>query len=498
MAKLSNSLSLCLWYSFLVLGSCFTFREQPQQNECQLDQLESLQPDNVIKSEAGRVETWNPNHKQFRCAGVALTRCILEQHALKIPSYSNSPQLIYIQRGRGMFGIVIPGCANTYEEAQLSESGKIWRSRDRHQKIRQFEQGDLIAVPPGLAFWMYNNENDPVEAISLLDTSNYINQLDRMPRKFYLAGNHEQEFLRYQQQQLEEEERQHGSHQEGQQQQRGSDNVVSAFDRALLAQALNTDEEIVGEIQQKNVKSEGGIIRVSGSGLHIFHPPSRTQRPRKQKGEQEDEELEGEEQQQSKQQERGQEGREGESGSDNGLEETLCSLRLHQNIGPSASPDIHHPQAGSLKTVTSYDLRVLKLLKLSAEFGSIRRNALYVPHYNLNAHSIVYALEGRAEVQVVDSNGKLVYNQELRQGEVLTVPQNYAVAIRSESNQFSFVAFKTHDMAMMSTLAEQMQAWPEEVVACVYRLRREQARQLKNNIPLHYLLPPQQSRRPVA
>ncbi|XP_028791711.1 glycinin G3-like [Neltuma alba] len=498
MAKVSNSLCICLWFSFLVLGSCFNFRDQPQQNECQLEQLEALEPDNVIKSEGGRVETWNPNHRQFRCAGVALTRCVLEQHALKMPSYSNSPQLIYIQRGRGMFGIVIPGCANTYEEAQLSLSGRTWRSRDRHQKIRLFEQGDLIAVPAGLTIWMYNNHNEPVEAISLLDTSNYMNQLDRTPMKFYLAGNHQQEFLRYQQQQQEREEQLHGGRREGPQQQQKGGNVVSAFDRALMAQALNTDEETVSEMQRQNVRSEGGIMRVSGGGLHIFHPPPRKQRPRPRQGEQEEEEeLEGGEEQQE-QQERGQEGREEESGNENGLEETLCSIRIHQNIGPSASPDIYHPQAGSLKTVTSYDLRVLKLLKLSAEFGSIRRDALYVPHYNLNAHSIVYALEGSAEVQVVDANGKLVYSQELRQGQVLTVPQNYAAAIRSRSKQFSFVAFKTHDVAMMSTLAEQIRSWPEEVVARVYRLRREQARQLKNRTPLHYLVPPQQSPRAVA
>lgn len=96
MAKLSLTLSLC----FLLLGSCLALQfHQPQQNECQFDSLDSLQPDNLIESEAGRIETWNPNHKQFRCAGVALSRCTLERNALRLPSYSNAPQLFFIRRG---------------------------------------------------------------------------------------------------------------------------------------------------------------------------------------------------------------------------------------------------------------------------------------------------------------------------------------------------------------------------------------------------------------
>lgn len=104
MAKLlALSLSLC----FLLFSGCFAIREHqphqkqhPQQNECQLEQLNALEPDNRIESEGGIIETWNPNNRQFRCAGVALSRCTLQRNSLRRPFYSNAPQEIFIQQGQ--------------------------------------------------------------------------------------------------------------------------------------------------------------------------------------------------------------------------------------------------------------------------------------------------------------------------------------------------------------------------------------------------------------
>lgn len=98
MAKLlALSLSLC----FLLFSCSLALREQqPQlQNECQLERLSALEPDNRIESEGGIIETWNPNNKQFRCAGVALSRSTLQRNALRRPFYSNAPQEIFIQQG---------------------------------------------------------------------------------------------------------------------------------------------------------------------------------------------------------------------------------------------------------------------------------------------------------------------------------------------------------------------------------------------------------------
>lgn len=85
--------------------------------------------------------------------------------------------------GKGVFGTVFPGCAETFHEAeQESQQGQSRKFRDRHQKIHHFKEGDMIAVPTGIAFWIYNNGENPVVAVSLLYTDSYHNQLDLMPR----------------------------------------------------------------------------------------------------------------------------------------------------------------------------------------------------------------------------------------------------------------------------------------------------------------------------
>lgn len=105
-----------------------------------------------------------------------------------------------------------------------------------------------------------------------------------------------------------------------------------------------------------------------------------------------------------------------------------------------------------------------------------------VPHWNLNAHSIVYAIRGVARVQVVDQRGQTVFEGEMREGQVLTVPQNFAVVKRAEKQRFEWVSFKTNDNAMISTLAGRtsaIRAIPAEVLANAFRVSVEDARRIK-------------------
>nr|CAA38758.1 legumin A2 primary translation product [Vicia faba var. minor] len=496
MAKLlALSLSLC----FLLFSSCFALREQSQQNECQLERLDALEPDNRIESEGGLIETWNPNNRQFRCASVALSRATLQRNALRRPYYSNAPQEIYIQQGNGYFGMVFPSCPETFEEPQQSEQGEGGRYRDSHQKVNRFREGDIIAVPTGIVFWMYNDQDTPVIAISLTDIGSSNNQLDQMPRRFYLAGNQEQEFLRYQ-------------HQQGGKEEQDNDgnNIFSGFKRDFLEDALNVNRHIVDRLQGRNEDEEkGAIVKVKG-GLSIITPPERQARhPRGSRQEEDEDEDEKEERQPShhksrrgededdKEKRHSQKGESRRHG-DNGLEETVCTAKLRLNIGSSSSPDIYNPQAGRIKTVTSLDLPVLRWLKLSAEHGSLRKNAMFVPHYNLNANSILYALKGRARLQVVNCNGNTVFDEELEAGRALTVPQNYAVAAKSLSDRFTYVAFKTNDRAGIARLAgtsSVINDMPVDVVAATFNLERNEARQLKSNNPFKFLVPPRESQK---
>ncbi|CAJ2632984.1 legumin A [Trifolium pratense] len=492
---LALSLSLC----FLLFGGCLALREQPQQNECQLERLNALEPDNRVESEGGMIETWNPNNRQFRCAGVALSRATLKRNSLRRPFYSNAPQEIFIQQGNGYFGMVFPGCPETFEEPQESQQGEGRRFRDRHQKVNRFREGDIIAVPTGVVFWMYNDQETPVIAISLTDMGSSQNQLDQMPRRFYLSGNHEQEFLRYQKQQVKGREEQDNE----------GNNIFSGFKRDFLEDALNVNRHIVDRLQGKNEDEEkGAIVKVEG-GLSIMSPPERQPRHHSGSRQEEDEERwqprphkSRREQEQEDDEKHGRPHHKGGSRwQDNGLEETICTARLHQNIGSSSSPDIYNPQAGRIKTITSLDLPVLNWIQLSAEHGSLHKNAMFVPHYNLNANSILYALKGRAWIQVVNCNGNTVFNGELEAGRALIVPQNFAVAAKSLSDRFTYVAFKTNDNAAIARLAgtsSTLSGMPVDVIAATFNMQRNEARQVKSNNPFKFLVPPRESERRAA
>jgi len=101
--KLTNTMrkfSLSLLSLSLLLFTCLATRSEFERfNQCQLNNINALEPDHRVESEAGLTETWNPNHPELQCAGVSLIRRTIDPNGLHLPSYSPSPQLIFIIQG---------------------------------------------------------------------------------------------------------------------------------------------------------------------------------------------------------------------------------------------------------------------------------------------------------------------------------------------------------------------------------------------------------------
>ncbi|KAG5246345.1 legumin family protein [Salix suchowensis] len=390
-ALLSFSLFLVLFHGSLGLTAD---RSRNHQGQCQLDRLNALKPDNRVRSEAGLTESWDPNHDQFQCAGVAVVRRTIEPNGLLLPSYSNAPQLVYIVQGRGVAGTLMPGCPETFQESQESQGQGSRGLQDQHQKVHRFREGDVIALPAGVAQWCYNDGNERVITVAVLDVANNANQLDDM-----------------------------------------------------------IDEQVARRLQNESDR-RGNIVRVKG-GLQIVMPPSLRQ-------DEHEQEHRGEHR--------------------NGLEETMCTMRIRENIGDASRADVFTPEAGRISTLNSHKLPILRHIQLSAERGVLYNEAMMVPHWNLNAHSIIYGIRGQAHVQVVDHSGRTVFDGEMREGQVLTVPQNFAVVKRSDQQNFEWVSFKTNDNAMISPLAGRtsaLRAMPAEVLANAFRISVEDARRIK-------------------
>ncbi|WJX12211.1 Legumin type B [Trifolium repens] len=579
------SFSLLLFTSFAIRSDRSEF---DRFNQCQLDNINALEPDHRVESEAGLTETWNPNHPELQCTGVSLIKRTIDPNGLHLPSYSPSPQLIFIIQGKGVLGLSVPGCPETFEELQSSQSRQGSRQqpqqRDSHQKIRRFYKGDIIAIPAGIPYWTYNHGNEPLVAISLLDTSNDENQLDSTPRVFYLGGNPEAEFPETQEEQQGRHQQRHkerfpagrrgGQHQQEQESEEQNDgnSVLSGFSSEFLAQALNTNEDVAKRLQSPRDK-RNQIVRVE-DGLRIISPewqqedeeeeersrweededersPSRwekeqderrTRHGRKQRqgDESEDEKEEdrrilrhhkqGEDEREEErypgrhhkhsEDEREEERYPGRHGHDekdedededeeyephrrseqkrskgereNGLEETICSAKIRENIARPERADLYNPRAGCISTVNSLTLPILRRLRLSAEYVRLFRNGIYAPHWNINANSLMYVIRGQGRVRIVNNEGNAVFDDRVRKGQLLVVPQNFVVAQQAENEEgFEYVVFKTNDRASVSHVKQVFSATPAEVLANVFGLRLNEVTQIKSNWNRSPLVQPQ-------
>lgn len=449
MARVSSLLSFCLTLLILFHGYAAQQGQQGQQfpNECQLDQLNALEPSHVLKSEAGRIEVWDHHAPQLRCSGVSFARYIIESKGLYLPSFFNTAKLSFVAKGRGLMGKVIPGCAETFQDSsefqpRFEGQGQSQRFRDMHQKVEHIRSGDTIATTPGVAQWFYNDGQEPLVIVSVFDLASHQNQLDRNPRPFYLAGNNPQGQVWLQ-----------GREQQPQK------NIFNGFGPEVIAQALKIDLQTAQQLQNQD-DNRGNIVRVQGP-FGVIRPPLRGQRP------QEEEEEEG---------------RHGRHG--NGLEETICSARCTDNLDDPSRADVYKPQLGYISTLNSYDLPILRFIRLSALRGSIRQNAMVLPQWNANANAILYVTDGEAQIQIVNDNGNRVFDGQVSQGQLIAVPQGFSVVKRATSNRFQWVEFKTNANAQINTLAGRtsvLRGLPLEVITNGFQISPEEARRVKFN-----------------
>ncbi|KAK4366080.1 hypothetical protein RND71_013960 [Anisodus tanguticus] len=446
---------LCFSLTFLLVlhGTFAQQRYQQQQGQCQLNRLNPQEPTVLIKAEAGVTELWDQNNQQFQCAGVSLIRHVIKSRGMLLPSYLNTPLLAYVEQGRGFYGILNSGCPETFQSSQKFQQGERGagsRFQDRHQRIGQFRQGDIIAFPAGAAHWAYNEGNEELVLVVFEDSGNNANQLDQTSRRFFIAGNP---------QQGEQKQGQQGTH--GlRKEQFQSGNVFSGFESELLAEAFGVDIETARKLQGQN-DMRGHIVNIE-QGLRVVRPP-----------------FSQEQEEREERQEQGQYGPRM-----NGIEETICSAKVRQNIDNPARADVYNPQAGRFTTVNSFTLPILSFLRLSAARGVLYKNSIMAPHWMTNAHSIIYITKGEARIQIVDHRGQAVLDDRVRRGQVVIVPQNYAVVKHTENEPCEWVAFNTNDNAMLNTLSGRTSAirgLPVDVIANSYQISRDEARRLKFN-----------------
>ncbi|XP_006647142.1 glutelin type-B 4-like [Oryza brachyantha] len=421
--------------------------------DCRFDRLQAFEPLRRVRSEAGVTEYFDERNEQFQCTGTFVIRRVIEPQGLLVPRYTNTPGVVYIMQGRGSMGLTFPGCPATYQQQfqQFLPEGQSQsqKFRDEHQKIHQFRQGDIVALPAGVAHWFYNEGDTPVVALYVFDINNSANQLEPRQKDFLLAGNNNREQQVY------------GRSIE----KHSGQNIFSGFNHELLSEALGISTLAAKRLQGQN-DHRGEIIRVR-NGLQLLKPTFTQQ--------QEQAQSQYQVQYSEKQQ---------ESTRCNGLDENFCTINARLNIENPSRADTYNPRAGRITHLNNQKFPILNLVQMSATRVNLYQNAILSPYWNVNAHSLVYMVQGHARVQVVSNLGKTVFNSVLRPGQLLIIPQHYVVLKKAEREGCQYIAFKTNANSIVSQLAGKnsiLRAMPVDVVANAYRISREQARDLKNN-----------------
>lgn len=268
--------------------------------------------------------------------------------------------------GQGIIGTVLPGCPESYQSFQQSEqqqqqeeeSAESFRPRDRHQRIDQYRQGDIIALPPGVAHWCYNDGDAPLVTFTVFNLQHSDNQLDLQHRvsenknpfifiygriistssklvtlqEFLLAGRE-----RRSQQSVQEQE---------------TDirrvNLLAGFDTDELTKVLRATRETVQSIQSDNDR-RGHIVFVQ-QGFHVSRPARQQQ-----------------------QQECGSNEDEKKKMASNTFTDAVCSLRIRENINDPSGADVFTPRGGRITNVNSQKFPILKYLQMSLLRGVLYR-----------------------------------------------------------------------------------------------------------------------------
>ncbi|KAJ0948012.1 putative 11-S seed storage protein, plant [Helianthus annuus] len=210
--------------------------------------------------------------------------------------------------------------------------------------------------------------------------------------RFFLAGNSQGEQV----QQIEQP-RSWENLQQDRSLKKGSDNIFKGFTTETIAESFNVDHE-TAELLRGESDQRGHIVFVE-KGLQVIQPPMRH----------EEQEYRG-------------------GPRANGVEETICSMKLRVNIDDPSEADLYNPQAG--RCTRSQQLQVPH----SSVFATQRRKRCSpqechsVTTLDNECHNIIYVTDGYMRIQIVNDQGQEVFNDVLQEQQLVVVPQNFAVA----------------------------------------------------------------------
>ncbi|KAK8458468.1 hypothetical protein SEVIR_3G383500v4 [Setaria viridis] len=367
--------------------------------EFAFDRLRPLDPLPEVRAEAGTLQYFDDPNQQLTCAGVFFVRIVVDDRGLVLPRFNDGGTLIFTVQGRGVVAVAFPGCGG--------------------EKRYRFAQHDVIAVPPGVPAWIYNDDggNGPLEIVVLFTISGKANQLEPQHRDFSLAGSNGDR----------------------------SKNIFNGFAVESLSRSLRISQYLA-TIVQGQMDQRGTIVRVP-AGLLQLQPKNNlnaTMAVQFQGSEEQEEDVQD------------------EAGD-------MCRMKVTMKLKETV--------------LTSYEFPILNSVGLSIERGTYKPNTISSPFYTIKAQTVAYLTRGSARVQVVDNRGVAVFDGVLRRGQPLVVPQYYVVIVEAGKDGFEFIAFKTNANPVISNIAgpgSVLCDLSEDVIAAAYNVSNPEVWMIQN------------------
>ncbi|KAK9146315.1 hypothetical protein Sjap_006218 [Stephania japonica] len=293
--------------------------------------------------------------------------------------------------------------------------------------------GDFMALPTGTIKWIYNDGLEPLIIISFRQGSkrqqHSLGGTSRLPNSI-----NDQLLQSY-----------------------AANNVFAGFAKETLENIYKVDKEIVTKMQGRQGDSRGETV-------HVLDPSTMERHKEEQR------------QQISQQQ----------------PSNNVCNITFRIK-GKDPTNIVTSNEGGTIHDVNGTHYLILKQLQLSALTGDVYSNTLSGPVFNANAYIIICAIRGSGRVQIVGDSPTPAHDGQLREGEIILVPQGFATTTLTGKDGFKWVVFKTNSdptLISFSGTTSVIQALSTGVLMNMYRINKDQVQDLKYNRNESGLYPP--------
>ncbi|WCJ38255.1 11S globulin seed storage protein 1 [Euphorbia peplus] len=283
----------------------------------------------------------------------------------------------------------------------------------------RYRSGDVGTRNGGELLWDYNDGNETTIVISLFRTSNNIDTLQIFP-----LG--------------------------------GPQNMLGGFDLKYITEAFNINSELALKLQRKDIR--GNFINATSCGIDFSNVPIIQSCPRKD-----------------------QQAKVGVSNVGDELREYVCNdnnSRIETLSDPSVA-DVFIPEVGYFTTIDAH--KFPQSNQFSVSYNLLLEDVIRLPHWE-NTYRIILVVKGEGCIQVVDGNGKNVFDGVVKEGQVLIVPKYLVMAEKSNSKIFVYVTFMpnanpiSYDISGRNSIVYGL---PFEVLTNAFNITEEEAEKVK-------------------